>query len=105
VSQDLRSASILSEPAAREPSTKSAVDDLVRLDIINALYWDLAVPRNSVDVVVERGHVTLTGKVERAHSKACAERDARAIADVAGVTNEIVVDGREAAAGSRSRVS
>ncbi len=102
--QVLRNASILSQPAGREPSAKSTVDELVRLDVLNALYWDLAVPRGSVNVTVERGHVTLTGKVDRAHAKACAERDARAVADVIGVTNAIVVDGRQVSAAKGSGV-
>ena len=79
----------------------AAVDELIRLAVLNALHWDLAVPRNSVNVEVERGHVTLTGAVDRLYSKACAERDARDTARVAGVTNAIVVEARAAAAEPR----
>ena len=78
---------------ADEQRTDEAADELIRLEILNALHWDLAVPRNHVRVEVRRGHVTLTGAVERAFSKACAERDARETPRVIGVTNAIVVDG------------
>ena len=40
-------------------ASSAAADDLIRLAVLNALHWDLAVPRNRVNVEVERGHVTL----------------------------------------------
>ncbi len=70
-----------------------AADDLIRLAVLNALHWDLAVPRNRVGVEVEHGHVTLIGSVDKAYAKSCAERDARETTHVTGVTNAIVVDG------------
>ncbi len=79
-------------PAGKGQSAEAA-DELIRLETLNALHWDLAVPRNHVRVEVRRGHVTLTGVVERAYSKACAERDARETPRVTGVTNRIVVGG------------
>ncbi len=88
-----------------ERSAGTAADELIRLAVLNALHWDLAVPRNRVDVQVERGHVTLTGTVDRPYSKACAERDARDTARVTGVTNAILVDGRKATGTPRSCAS
>jgi len=69
----------------------SAADELIRLEVLNALLWDLAVPRNRVKVAVRQGHVTLTGAVSEAYSKQCAERDALTLAQVTGVTNDISV--------------
>jgi hypothetical protein len=63
------------------------------------------VPRDRVNVEVERGHVTLTGTVDRPYSKACAERDAREPPRVTGVTNAIVVGGSEATLVPRSCAS
>lgn len=49
----------------------------IRLAVLNALHWDLAVPRDRLQVKVESGWVTLSGHVEREYSKTCAEADAR----------------------------
>ena len=35
--------------------------DDVRMRVLNALHWDLAVPRNRLKVEVEDGWVTLSG--------------------------------------------
>ncbi len=86
-------------------ASSAAADDLIRLAVLNALHWDLAVPRNRVNVEVERGHVTLTGTVDRPYSKSCAERDALDTARVTGVTNAIAVEGREAASSPRNCAS
>jgi osmotically-inducible protein OsmY len=51
--------------SAEENGAGTAADELIRLAVLNALHWDLAVPRNRVNVQVERGHVTLTGTVDR----------------------------------------
>jgi osmotically-inducible protein OsmY len=86
--------------SAEQSRAGTAGDELIRLAVLNALHWDLAVPRNRVNVQVERGHVTLTGTVDRPYSKGCAERDARDTARVTGVTNAILVGGHEATAPS-----
>jgi osmotically-inducible protein OsmY len=66
-----------------------AGDAEIRQAVINALHWDLAVPRHHVHVRVQNGWVTLSGRVEHAYSRTAAEADARAIPDVKGVTNAI----------------
>jgi osmotically-inducible protein OsmY len=60
---------------------------------MNALHWDLAVPRDRLQVRVESGWVTLSGQVERAYAKTSAEAHARSVAGVTGVTNAISVTG------------
>jgi osmotically-inducible protein OsmY len=69
------------------------VDDEIRLAVMNALHWDLAVPRDTLQVKVEAGCVTLSGRVEHAYSKTSAEADARSVAGVVDVTNTISVEG------------
>lgn len=64
-------------------------DERIRLALMTALHWDLAVPRDRVRVSVDGGWVTLTGRVVRAYEKARAEADARMIAGVVGVTNRL----------------
>ena len=63
--------------------------DAVRTDVLNALYWDLAVPPHRVKVEVENGWVTMSGIVDRPYQLTCAESDARRVVGVVGVTNRI----------------
>jgi osmotically-inducible protein OsmY len=64
-------------------------DERICIAVLTALHWDLAVPRDRVQVRVERGWVSLAGQVERAYEKSRAEADARMVGGVLGVTNEI----------------
>jgi osmotically-inducible protein OsmY len=61
----------------------------VRLSVLNALYWDLAVPRHRLNVDVDNGWVTVSGMVDLPYQKTCAESDARSVPGVTGVTNLI----------------
>ena len=65
------------------------LSDDVRLRVLNALHWDLAVPRDRLNVDVEDGWVTVSGTVDLPYQRTCAESDARNVADVVGVTNLI----------------
>jgi osmotically-inducible protein OsmY len=64
-------------------------DERIKLAVMTTLHWDLAVPRDRVQVSVDRGWVTLTGQLVRAYQKSRAEADALMTPGVAGVTNEI----------------
>ena len=59
--------------------------------VANALYWDLALPRDRVICRCSDGWVTLTGKVERAYQRSSAEADVLRVRGVRGVTNTITV--------------
>jgi osmotically-inducible protein OsmY len=61
----------------------------MRVSVLNALYWDLAVPRDRLNVDVENGWVTISGMVDLPYQKASAEFDARGVSGVIGVTNLI----------------
>ena len=61
----------------------------LRLHVLNALHWDLAIPRDRLNVDVENGWVTVSGMVDLPYQRACAESDAKSVAGVAGVTNRI----------------
>ena len=63
--------------------------DDVQREVLNALHWDLAVPRHRVKVEVENGWVTMSGIVDRPYQRACAESDARRVPGVVGVNNRI----------------
>jgi osmotically-inducible protein OsmY len=61
----------------------------VRMRVLNALHWDLAVPRDRLNVDVENGWVTVSGLVDLPYQKSCAESDAKSVPGVVGVTNRI----------------
>ena len=61
----------------------------VRARVLNALYWDLAVPRHGLNVDVENGWVTVSGMVDLPYQRSCAESDAKSVPGVVGVTNRI----------------
>jgi len=65
--------------------------DAVADAVANALYWDLALPRDRVVCRCNDGWVTLTGKVERAYQRSSAEADVWRVDGVRGVTNAITV--------------
>ncbi len=69
-------------------------DEEIRLAVITALHWDLAVPRHCIEVTVKDGWVTLKGQVRRTYEKSCSEADALTIPRVVGVANGIK-SGRE----------
>ena len=61
----------------------------MRVRVLNALYWDLAVPRHRLNVDVENGWVTVSGMVDLPYQRSCAESDAKSVPGVVGVTNLI----------------
>jgi hypothetical protein len=63
----------------------------IRAEVVNALYWNLAVPRYSVTAEVDGAVVTLHGVVERAYERSSAEATVRGVPGVTGVKNEIAV--------------
>jgi osmotically-inducible protein OsmY len=64
-------------------------NDEVQARVLNALHWDLAVPRHRLSVDVENGWVTVSGMVDLPYQRTCAESDVRGVPGVVGVTNLI----------------
>jgi osmotically-inducible protein OsmY len=64
-------------------------NDEVQARVLNALHWDLAVPRHRLSVAVENGWVTVSGMVDLPYQRSCAESDVRSVPGVVGVTNLI----------------
>jgi osmotically-inducible protein OsmY len=61
--------------------------------VMNALHWDLAVPRHRVAIEVEDGWVKMSGRVDLPYQRQCAESDARNVPGVVGVINHIRLPG------------
>ena len=72
---------------------------------VRTLQWNTAVPEDRVQVRVERGWVTLDGKVDWAHQKEAAEEAVRPLPGVLGVFNLIPVVPPVQAAEVRRKIS
>jgi osmotically-inducible protein OsmY len=66
-------------------------DDQIAKRASDILNWDVVVPTNAVDVLVQDGWVTLNGNVNWYYEKISAEDDVRKLSGVRGVTNKIAI--------------
>jgi len=73
------------------PSDKKRTDEEIAERAVRMLQWDDLVPSPDIHVKVERGWVTLTGKVTYRYQQEAAVRDVRRLSGVVGVTNLITV--------------
>jgi osmotically-inducible protein OsmY len=64
---------------------------ILHAEVMNALHWNLAIPRHRVTANVADGLVTLEGVVEWPYQKSCAEATVRRVSGVIDVRNEISV--------------
>ena len=64
-------------------------DDAIAAAVIDRIAWDVSVPRDAIKAMVEKGWVTLTGKVYWQYQKKAAELDVRGLRGVVGVTSQI----------------
>ena len=62
---------------------------------VNALEWNVAVPKDKIEITVSKGWVTLEGKVDWYYQKRAAEEAVRVLSGVRGVTNKIGVAARK----------
>lgn len=75
----------------RDPFQKQNSDDQIAKRASDLLNWDVLVPKDSVNVLVQHGWVTLSGRVDWYYNKAAAEDDVRKLSGVLGVTNKITI--------------
>jgi osmotically-inducible protein OsmY len=71
----------------RLAATAERTDADIAAAVLRALEWDAMVPADKVKVTVSKGWVTLEGDLEWQFEKEAAERAARRITGVRGVTN------------------
>jgi hyperosmotically inducible protein len=78
---------IASAPAANKPVTDDFLSDTIR----QKLAADQVVKGGAIEVVVKDGAVTLKGTVEEDKQKNKAEKIAKKVSGVKGVTNELKI--------------
>jgi osmotically-inducible protein OsmY len=80
---------VANDVEVRLSTTAERTDADVAAAVVRALEWDAMVPADRVKVTVSKGWVTLEGDLEWQFEKEAAERAARRITGVRGVTNLI----------------
>lgn len=84
-------------------SNRTADDEIVKR-ALNTINWNTAVPKDSVQVKVQQGWVTLTGKVGWNFQRTAANDAVRNLAGVVGVSNNIEVKPRASASDVKTRI-
>ncbi|KCV29717.1 BON domain protein [Bordetella bronchiseptica 00-P-2730] len=82
---------IAQEIEVRDGAARQPADDEIAARALNCIAWDVTVPDNKVQVKVQKGRVTLTGKVDWYYQRMAAEHAVRKLAGVLGVSNQIAV--------------
>jgi hypothetical protein len=86
------SARIVGRFYGRGPKGYRRSDERVREDVSEVLFRDPEIDATEVEVQVQNGEVTLTGKVEDRHQKRLAEDIAEQIPGVTDVHNQLKID-------------
>jgi osmotically-inducible protein OsmY len=97
-------AAIANDLEVKLPGDTEKTDAEIAREAINALDWNVAVPRKAVQVSVHHGWITLRGDVEWNYQRASAERSVRDLRGVRGTINEIAVRPTLAASDVRSKI-
>jgi osmotically-inducible protein OsmY len=71
------------------PGSSQRTDADIASAARSALEWNTLIPRDAVAVMVEDGHITLSGDVEWAYVRTAAESSVRGLLGVKGVNNLI----------------
>jgi osmotically-inducible protein OsmY len=89
---------VANELAVKLPTSYERDDvDIVR-SVVNALDWNVSVPKDRIKVSASKGWVTLEGDVDWYYQKRSAESAVDVLAGVRGVTNNVIVKARHARA-------
>ena len=95
---------IAQELEVRYPSSAENGDDDVAKRALQALAWDVFIPRDKVKIKVTKGIITLTGDLDWQYQKESAESVVRRLGGVTGVFNEIKIKPSINAADVRDKI-
>ena len=82
---------VVNDLQVRLPSASQRPDPELARAVVDALRWNILVPHDRIQVVVEDGWVTLKGEVDWYYQKEEAERTVRNLTGVKGVSNLVTV--------------
>ncbi|MCH4559148.1 BON domain-containing protein [Mesorhizobium jarvisii] len=95
---------IAEEIEVRLIGQKGTADDEIAKHAVDAVTWNVAVPRDKVQVKVQDGWITLTGKLEWQYQKNAAAEAVRGLAGVVGVANQIEIVPRASVSDIKKRI-
>ncbi|MGX5660451.1 BON domain-containing protein [Castellaniella ginsengisoli] len=82
---------IAQEIEVRDSLGKHIADDEIASRALRIIAWDVTIPSDKIQVKVQKGWVTLSGKVDWYFQRSAAEHAVRKLSGVLGVTNQIIV--------------
>ena len=85
-------AAVANELVVRPTISHDRTDEDIAHAAVNVLRWSTSVPDEHVKIVVDKGWVTLEGKVEKAYQRDAAEQSIRFLTGVRGVTNLVTLN-------------
>lgn len=95
---------VAEEIEVRPFGTNQTADDEIVKRAVNSLKWNTSIPENAVQVKVQSGWLTLTGKVEWQYQKTAAADAVRNLAGVVGVSNHMEIKQRASALDVKKRI-
>ncbi len=95
---------IAQEIEVRPAGSHLTADDEIARRAADVLRWHATVPREAVQVKVEDGWITLTGKVNWNYERSAAETAMRNLVGVRGVLNQIQIAPKATVADVRQRI-
>ena len=96
---------VVNELEVKLPSGSQRTDPEIARAAVNALQWNVLVPHDRIQVVVEDGWITLRGEVDWYYQKEEAERTVRNITGIKGVSNLITVAAVPAPSDVKQRIT
>jgi osmotically-inducible protein OsmY len=88
----------------RYPYQSKTADDQIAQRASDLLNWDVLVPKDTLDVLVHDGFVTLSGTVDWQYQRSAAEDDMRKLSGIVCVTNMIKIKPRVDASDIRTKI-
>ncbi|MCZ8542720.1 BON domain-containing protein [Mesorhizobium qingshengii] len=83
---------------------KGTADDEIAKRAVDAITWNVSIPRDKVQVKVQDGWITLTGKLEWQYQKNAAAEAVRGLAGVVSVANQIEIAPRASVSDIKKRI-
>ena len=96
---------VVNELEVRLSSSSQRTDPEIARAAVNVLQWNVLVPHDRIQVVVEDGWITLRGEVDWYYQKEEAERTVRNITGIKGVSNLITVAAVPAPSNVKQRIT
>lgn len=82
---------VAGELEVRLPFETKRTDEEIAAAAVERLSWDVSVPRDAVQVRVDKGWITLSGEVDFHFQKRLAEENVRRLIGVTGVTDQVAI--------------